>query len=63
MDRAKVAMAGTACVCKYRNIASDFQRPTSLIVSVSTRAHRRAVAPPGRRERAVSLEGSRPVES
>ena len=42
-------------------MASDFQRPRSLIMSVSTLAHRRAVAPPGRRERVESKSARMPV--
>ena len=42
-------------------MASDFQRPRSWMMLVSMRATRRAVAPPGRRERAESRLDVRPV--
>ena len=42
-------------------MASDFQRPMSWMALGSTSAQRSAVAPPGRRLRAVSLSGSMPV--
>lgn len=51
-----------ACTRKYLNMASDFQRPSNLMISESMRAQSRAVAPPGRRERAVSKRGSIPVK-
>ena len=35
-------------------MASERQRPTNLIVSVSTRPQRRAIAPPARIERALT---------
>ena len=34
---------------RYRNISSDFQRPISLMMSVSTCARRNAVAPAAHR--------------
>ena len=42
-------------------MASDFQRPSSMMESVPALAQRRAVAPPGRKERADSSEGAMPV--
>jgi hypothetical protein len=47
--RAKLAINGIACTCKYRNISSDRHLPMRRMTSVSTWAHRRAIAPPGRR--------------
>jgi hypothetical protein len=42
---------GNAWTCRYRSISSDFQRPRSLILSVSTAAHSRAIAPEERKDR------------
>jgi hypothetical protein len=42
-------------------MASDFQRPRSWMTSASIPAQRSAVAPPGRKLRAVSSDGSIPV--
>ena len=42
-------------------MASDFQRPSSWMILVSMRATSRAVAPPGRRERAERRLEVRPV--
>ena len=42
-------------------MASDFQRPKSWMAFGSTRAQRRAVALPGRRERAKSNLAGMPV--
>lgn len=44
-------------------MASDFQRPSSMMASLSMLAQSRAVAPPGRRERALMSFGSMPVEA
>ena len=44
-------------------MASDFHRPRSWMASLSTPAHRRAVAPPGRNDFALMSEGSIPVTS
>jgi hypothetical protein len=48
---ANCRVCGLAEICKYRIIASDFQRPSSWMEFVSTLAQSRAVAPPARRER------------
>ena len=42
-------------------MASDFQRPRRAMESESIPAHRRAVAPPGRRDRAERREPGIPV--
>ena len=42
-------------------MASDFQRPSNLMVSLSMLAQSNAVAPPGRRLRALSKAGSMSV--
>ena len=54
---AKSRMSGRACACKYRNTASDFHRPTSWMVSLSTLPHNNAIAPPDRRLRALTSIG------
>jgi hypothetical protein len=61
MARARLLIAGKACACKYRSMASDFHRPTILMVSLSILAQRSAVAPPGRKDLAVTFSGSIPV--
>ena len=42
-------------------MASDFQRPSSMMASEPTLAQSRAVAPPGRSERAEMSLGEMPV--
>ena len=46
---------------RHRSMESDFQRPTSLMASLSTPAQSRAMAPPGRTERALMSSGGMPV--
>jgi hypothetical protein len=41
-------------------MASDLHRPTSLMVSASTRPQRRAMAPPARKDRAVTWLAGNP---
>ena len=60
-------MAGARCIiwgyawrCRYRSISSDRQRPTSLIMSVSTWPHRSAMAPPARSARAEMAAAGMP---
>jgi hypothetical protein len=45
MRLTKGVTMGRACTCRYRNILSDRQRPSRQILSVSTSAHNRAMAP------------------
>ena len=42
-------------------MASECQRPTSIIVSESTLPQRSAIAPPARSDRALIDDGSMPV--
>ena len=42
-------------------MALDFQQPSSMMASVPTLAQSRAVAPPGRKERAVTFLARTPV--
>ena len=46
---------------RYRNMASEFQRPRRRMMSGSILAQRRAVAPPGRKDRVDSKAGVMPV--
>ena len=49
--------------CGGPNISSDFQRPMSPMMSVSTCARRSAVAPAARRHCADTSHGIKPSES
>ena len=55
-----VCICGYACKCKYRSIWSERQRPINLMMSGSTLAHSRAIAPPARRARAEMSDEARP---
>ena len=56
MAAATPVMIGWAWTCKYRYSSSDFQRPIILMRSPVTPAHKRAIAPPARVERAETSE-------
>mmetsp|Transcript_18603 Transcript_18603/g.38900 ORF Transcript_18603/g.38900 Transcript_18603/m.38900 type:complete len:184 (-) Transcript_18603:2661-3212(-) len=60
MERAKSCIRGQAVVCRYRIIASERQRPRSLILSVSTLLRRRAIAPPARIKRVEMSRRAKP---
>lgn len=54
-------ITGRQSWCKYRIMASECQRPSSMIVSVSVFPQSRAIAPPARRDRALISHGEMPV--
>ena len=60
MVEARSRIRGRAWACRYRNIASDFQRPTRRMVSASTLPQRSAMAPPARRLRALMSDAAKP---
>ena len=51
---------GSAMTCKYVNTLSDFQRPIILRRFTSFFAHTSAITPVARKERAETLDGTRP---
>jgi hypothetical protein len=60
MSEARGATNGRAWTWRYCSISSDLQWPKSLILSVPTLAHSRAIAPLERRERMDMSSGVMP---
>jgi hypothetical protein len=56
MAGARLATTGNAWTWRYRSISSDLHRPSRRILSVSTLAQSRAMAPDDRRERTEMSE-------
>jgi hypothetical protein len=61
MRLAKSRMMGCACIVRYRSISSERHRPSTRMVSESTCAHKRAMAPVVRKDQVLTSLAAKPM--